>query len=121
MGEHENGDYVRADLADRHIAGLQAQIGALSLFNKLGQKLVKRIQDASAEGDNKDDVELRLVAIIAERDALRDNRASALETAANYFDGTLAYNFVAADGYSNAFDIASELRYMSAQINNGTP
>lgn len=91
------------------------------MLDKLGQKLVRRIQDAPAECYPAHDVELRLVSIIAERDALKNNRASALETAANYFDGTLAYNFVAADGYSNAFDIASELRYMSAQINNGTP
>lgn len=40
---------------------------------------------------------------------------AALEDAANKFDGTTAYNPVAADGYSNAFDIASELRYMATE------
>ena len=36
-----------------------------------------------------------------------------LEDAANKFDGTTGYNWVAADGYANAYDIASELRYMA--------
>lgn len=40
---------------------------------------------------------------------------AALEDAANKFDGTTAYNFTAADGYTNVFDIASELRYMATE------
>ena len=40
---------------------------------------------------------------------------AALEDAANKFDGTTPYNPTAADGYSNAFDIASELRYMATE------
>ena len=43
---------------------------------------------------------------------------SALEDAANKFDGTTAYNPTAADGYANAFDIASELRYMATETPN---
>ena len=42
----------------------------------------------------------------------------ALENAANKFDGTDGYNWVAADGYANAFDIASELRYMATEVPN---
>jgi hypothetical protein len=42
-------------------------------------------------------------------------RREVLEEAAGKFDGTIGYNFVAADGYSNAFDIASELRYMAQE------
>ena len=45
-------------------------------------------------------------------------RRSALEDAANKFDGTTAYNWTAADGYANAFDIASELRYMATEVSN---
>ena len=41
--------------------------------------------------------------------------SAALEDAANKFDGTTAYNWTAADGYANAFDIASELRYMATE------
>lgn len=67
-------------------AELQAQIGALSLFNALGQKLVKRIQDASAEGDNTTDVELRLMAIIAERDALKTWQESDRYSINKYLD-----------------------------------
>lgn len=43
---------------------------------------------------------------------------AALEDAANKFDGTTAYNPTAADGYANAFDIASELRYMATETPN---
>ncbi len=39
----------------------------------------------------------------------------ALEDAANKFDGTTGYNWTAADGYPNAFDIAAELRYMATE------
>ena len=57
-----------------------------------------------------------------ERDLLRVALASAkkdaLEDAANKFDGTTAYNWTAADGYANAFDIASELRYMATETPN---
>lgn len=42
----------------------------------------------------------------------------ALEDAASKFDGTAAYNWTAADGYANAFDIASELRYMATETPN---
>jgi len=42
-------------------------------------------------------------------------RRDAIEDAANKFDGTTAYNWTAADGYANAFDIASELRYMATE------
>jgi hypothetical protein len=42
-------------------------------------------------------------------------RRDALEDAANKFDGTTTYNPLAADGYSNASDIASELRYMATE------
>lgn len=45
-------------------------------------------------------------------------RSAALIDAANKFDGTTAYNWTAADGYSNAFDIASELRYMATEVSN---
>ena len=44
----------------------------------------------------------------------------ALENAANKFDGTDGYNWVAADGYANAFDIASELRYMATEVPNAS-
>jgi hypothetical protein len=47
--------------------------------------------------------------------ALAEASKDALEDAANKFDGTTAYNWTAADGYSNAFDIASELRYMAME------
>lgn len=84
------GDYLHRDVLrvavdilnkspDQETTALQAEIGALSLFNKLGQKLVKRIQGAPAEGDNKDDIELRLMAIIAERDALKLYKGSMVE------------------------------------------
>ncbi len=43
----------------------------------------------------------------------------ALVDAANKFDGTTGYNWTAADGYANAFDIASELRYMATEVPNG--
>ena len=42
----------------------------------------------------------------------------ALVDAANKFDGTTGYNWTAADGYANAFDIASELRYMATEVPN---
>ncbi len=45
-------------------------------------------------------------------------RSEALKDAADKFDGTTAYNWTAADGYSNAFDIASELRYMATETPN---
>ena len=39
-----------------------------------------------------------------------------LEVAAQCFDGTLPFNFVCADGYSNGFDVSGELRYMAHEI-----
>ncbi len=45
-------------------------------------------------------------------------RSAALEDAANKFDGTTPYNWTAADGYANAFDISAELRYMAAEVSN---
>lgn len=51
--------------------------------------------------------------------AIHDSgQKNALEDAANKFDGTAAYNWTAADGYANAFDIASELRYMATEVSN---
>jgi len=46
----------------------------------------------------------------------RNSWIAALEDAANKFDGTTGYNWTAADGYANAFDIASELRYMATEV-----
>ena len=43
-------------------------------------------------------------------------QAQALRDAAKKFRGEIGYNFVAADGYSNAFDVASELDYMADEI-----
>lgn len=48
--------------------------------------------------------------ILAERDA------RTLEHAASIFRGETPFNFVAADGYSNGFDIASELVYMASEL-----
>ena len=41
--------------------------------------------------------------------------SDALEIAAQRFDGTLPFNWCAADGYSNGFEIASELRLMAEE------
>ena len=40
----------------------------------------------------------------------------ALLRAAAIFDGTLAFNWVCADGYSNGDDVACELRYMAMEL-----
>ncbi len=39
-----------------------------------------------------------------------------LKRAADIFEGTRAFNFVAADGYANGSDIAAELRYMASEV-----
>lgn len=54
-----------------------------------------------------------LTALEAERNKAK---REALLEAASKFDGQLGYNFVAADGYSSALDIASELRAMADEI-----
>lgn len=54
------------------------------------------------------------------RVALTSAKKDALEDAANKFDGTTGYNWMAADGYANAFDIACELRYMATEVPNLT-
>lgn len=48
----------------------------------------------------------------------RDNeiRAKELEEAAGKFDGSIGYNWTAADGYTNAFEIASELNFMASEL-----
>ena len=46
------------------------------------------------------------------------SKKDSLEDAANKFDGTTGYNWTAADGYTNAFDIACELRYMATEVSN---
>lgn len=43
-------------------------------------------------------------------------QAKALRDAASKFRGEIGYNFVAADGYSNGFDVASELDFMSEEL-----
>ncbi len=54
-----------------------------------------------------------LIAFAAEVRA--EETARALNMAADYFDGTLPFNWMCADGYRNAFDIAGELRYMATE------
>ena len=39
-----------------------------------------------------------------------------LNQAAERFEGAQPFNWVRADGYANAFDIAGELRYMANEI-----
>ena len=43
-------------------------------------------------------------------------QAQALRVAANKFRGDIGYNFVAADGYSSAQDIATELDFMADEL-----
>ena len=44
--------------------------------------------------------------------------SAGLKDAAGRFEGTLAFNWVCADGYSNGLDIGGELRYMSQERAN---
>jgi len=48
--------------------------------------------------------------------AFESGRKTAFTQAAERFDGTLPFNWVAADGYANATDIAGELRYMARDV-----
>lgn len=45
--------------------------------------------------------------------------AATLQRAAQIFRGEVPFNFVAADGYSNGFDVASELDYMAYELLKG--
>lgn len=68
-GQSSRADCV-TELCDT-VAELQAEVGGLTLFKALGQKLVRRILEAPVDCDTAHDIELRLAAIIAERDQLK--------------------------------------------------
>jgi hypothetical protein len=49
-------------------------------------------------------------------EAIKQAKREALLEAASRFDGSLPFNWVCADGYSNGFDIAGELNYMAEEL-----
>ena len=61
---------------------------------------------------------LKISAIDFARSAWYAAIAHGLEEAAERFEGTLAFNWVAADGYANGADVGSELRYMAQERSN---
>ena len=104
---------------------------ALSRWEQVSEKLsvadaklweYKKI--ASYVEDQYETCKTELAAITKECDYLRaklaaaemDSARDSLLRAASYFDGTLPFNWVCADGYSNALDIAGELQYMASEI-----
>jgi hypothetical protein len=50
------------------------------------------------------------------KEAIKQAKREALLEAAERFEGTLPYNWVCADGYSNGFDVAGELRFMAEEL-----
>lgn len=120
------------DDAMRRVGELQAERDALMSCKEAAsdeqivdpQELVDRANCYEADHEFIDGHLLKLGAqeirrleakVLALQSWRESTRTAALEEAANYFDGTLGYNFIAADGYANAFDIASELRFMATQ------
>ena len=72
---------------------------------------IKAAWNAQADRYNQwDDLGIDEIVHFAQKIALID--------AAKRFDGSVAFSWVCADGYSNGFDVACELRFMAKDISN---
>jgi hypothetical protein len=100
----------RAMLVDLRyeLMGIAADVDAGNGFDVVCRKTLQRVIDKLSATEPQATLWLDNVKAEAKKDALED--------AANNFDGTLRYNWTAADGYTNAFEIASELRYMASEL-----
>lgn len=95
-------DAINGDTFERSVCGKQMLEAATEI-----QRFEARVKE----------LEFDITEIINRiENAFESGRKTAFTQAAERFDGTLPFNWVAADGYANALDIAGELRYMAYEV-----